>query len=257
MGTKRWSRRRVAGLLIMIAVMVIGAFTAINALATNQAQHQAAEQLLSQAAPASPSASASPSATQSPSPAAAATASSPAAVHTTAPAPPPAIAYPITGFAWPAASMNVKVVTMAERLWVAQATSGVDPPLDKNGFDPVGHWLEGTGAGLNGPTPVTILAAHTCYSDDASLCNDGTFPFRQLSYGGWKVGQSATITDAHGQSIPLTLEKFQVIEKTDQLPIVQDGPGVNAGCYVQVFSCNLSDPHGKITLVTFKRSQCV
>ena len=238
---------------MVIAAIVVGLFVIVYSVSLKQARLQAAAQLSSQAS-STPAASLTASQTQSA--AATPTTSSPTTSPVVTPAPPPSITYPITRFAWPAAGMNVKVITMAEKQWVAQATSGVDPPLDKNGFDPVGHWLEGTGAGLNGPTPVTIIAAHTCYMDDPSLCNNGTFPFRQLSYDGWKAGQSATITDASGQSVPLTLEKFQVVEKTDPLPIVQDAPGVNASCYVQVFSCNLADPHGKITLVTFKRTQC-
>lgn len=252
MRTKSRLYLRLTAIAAVITLIVVGLITIVSSEVTKQTRLQAAEQLSSQAA--TPSSSASPSVTQTPVPTVGA--SSSVATPVTTPAPSPAIVYPITGFTWPAASMNVKVVTMAEKQWVAQAASGVDPPLDKYGFDPVGHWLEGTGEGLNGPTPVTIIAAHTCYMDDPSLCNNGTFPFRQLSYAGATAGQGATITDANGQSVPLVLEKFQVVEKAEALPIVQDGPGVHAECYVQVFSCNLSDPHGKITLVTFRRTQC-
>lgn len=245
--------RSVVAVFLLILGMTVLVMT-VNESVSRQQRLAAAEQLASQQPPVQPSVL--PAVTPTPSPSV--SSSSPAAATPLAvSAPAPAITYPITGFVWQAAGINVKVVPMAEKEWVAQATTGVDPPLDQHGFDPVGHWLAGTGEGLNGPTPVTIIAAHTCYMDDPSLCNNGTFPFRQLSYASWAAGQSASLYDANGQLVSLVLDNYQVVDKSQPLPIVQDGPGVHAGCYVQVFSCNLSDPHGKITLVTFKRSQCV
>jgi hypothetical protein len=163
---------------------------------------------------------------------------------------PAAIVYPIQGFSWPDAGIKVATVTMDQATWQQQAaTSGIDPALDANGFDRVGHWLDGTGPTLGRPTQSVVIAAHTCFSPDASLCNDATFPFRRLSYDGWAVGQHAAIVDASGHSFDLTLVRRQLVPKSGFT--LDDDP-----CEVQVFSCTAGDTHNTATLVTFKRTQC-
>ncbi|WP_139346580.1 hypothetical protein [Sinomonas mesophila] len=150
----------------------------------------------------------------------------------------PRLSLPPTGFSWPAAGLSVGVVPMP---WTPGET--VNPDLDANGFDPVAHWLVGTGE-TEEHQPV-VLAAHTCYGADP-LCNPATFPFNRLSFPGWEKGQSASISDANGQTIPCSLEDRRIVDKSTQFSFPNDPH------HVVVFSCNLERPHDEITLVTFR-----
>lgn len=123
----------------------------------------------------------------------------------------------------------------------------VDPPLDNNNFDPVAHWLKGTGQSA-AVRPV-VIAAHACHRL-VPLCNDSTFPFNRLSYGGWAVGQPATLIDAHGHVVTCALEDRRIEDKTKQFAFSNDP------CLVVVFSCNFENPDGQIVLLTFRCGQC-
>ena len=124
----------------------------------------------------------------------------------------------------------------------------VDPALDANGFDSVAHLLEGSGK--SEALQPLVLAAHTCTSTDKRLCNDATFPFMRLSYDGWAVGQPATVVDATGKTIDYTLVDRQVVDKSKAFSFANDR------CLLVAFTCNLQNPEGEITLVTFKRNHC-
>ena len=150
----------------------------------------------------------------------------------------PRLPLPPTGFSWPAAGLSVGVLPMA---WTPGET--VNPPLDANGFDPVAHWLAGTGESED-HQPV-VLAAHTCYGVDP-LCNPNTFPFNRLSFPGWEKGQAASISDAKGQAIPCSLEDRRIVDKSTEFAFPND-PHL-----VVVFSCNAERPNDEITLVTFR-----
>ena len=150
----------------------------------------------------------------------------------------PRFPLPPTRFSWPAAGLAVAVSRMA---WTPGET--VNPPLDANGFDPVAHWLAGTGEGPD-RQPV-VLTGHTCYGE-GPLCNPGTFPFNRLSFPGWAVGQPASITDAAGQAVPCVLEDRRLVDKSTQFAFPNDPHLVVA------FSCNLARPNEQITLVTFR-----
>lgn len=249
--------------LCMVAAVVVS-IIAIASLSyagvsfwTQQSRVEAARQLIQSPPPTSSPATPTPSAavvTPSPSVAAATPVPTPSVPTPSAPAPTSASAalvYPIQGFSWPAAGIKVATVTMDHSTWQQQAATtgtGISPPLD-NGFDRVGHWLEGTGPTLGHPSQSVIIAAHTCFSPDASLCNDATFPFRRLSYDGWAVGQRAAIVDAVGHSFDLVLVRRQLVPKVGFM--LDDDP-----CEVQVFSCTEGNTHNTATLVTFRRTSC-
>ena len=238
----------VAGLLVGASALV-----ATNGSVDEQARAAAAKQLALQ----SPTALSTPTPTVALTPSISPTPRLTPTPSTTPTTPPPlaTVVYPIKGFDWPAAGVKVSVVTMPRATWQSQP-EGVDPQLDANGFDSVGHWLEGTGpdgpgleSGGQVKTQSIILAAHTCYATNDPLCNDTTFPFSRLSYGGWAVGQQASLTDSGGHVFDMTLVRRELVDKS--------GFGIdNNPCEVQVFSCNKQDPHNRATLVTFRRTQC-
>lgn len=247
MRVKRSVRVIVAVTLLVISIVCLG-YARLLSYQNHQSRVDAAHQLTS--APTVGAVTPMPSAvTAMPSP----------SVEEVAPAPSPAastthasvaIVYPIQGFSWPAAGIKVATVTMDHSTWQQQAaTTGISPPLDSNGFDRISHWLEGTGPTLGRPSRSVVIAAHTCSSPDASLCNDATFPFRRLSYDGWAVGQRAAIVDASGHSFDLALVRRQLVPKVGFM--LDDDP-----CEVQVFSCTEGDTHNTATLVTFRRTSC-
>ncbi|WP_138443659.1 hypothetical protein [Sinomonas susongensis] len=145
-------------------------------------------------------------------------------------------------FAWPAAGLGVDVVPMQ---W--SATQTVDPPLDANGFDPVGHWLTGTGESAS-VRPV-VLAGHTCHQQVA-LCTDATFPFNRLSYAGWALGQPASLTEANGSIVNCALADRRIVDKSKAFSFANDP------CEVVLFSCNYDNPDAQIVLLTFRCGQC-
>lgn len=249
------STRIIAGVALLVFALVGFGYVGVNSW-IHQSRIDAAQQL-SSPAPTPTVATPSPSAPATvlpvtPTPSATTAASAPTSLSPMPPQLTPALVYPIQGFSWQAAGVNVTVVPMNQMTWQQQASaSGIDPPLDGNGFDRVGHWLEGTGPTLNGPTQAIVLAAHTCYSEDPTLCNDTTFPFRRLSFGGWAAGQHGAIVDAVGHSFDLTLVRRELVSKSGfRLDVDQDA------CEVQVFSCTEGDAHNTATLVTFRRTQC-
>lgn len=150
----------------------------------------------------------------------------------------PRLPLPPTAFSWPAAGLDVSVVPMP---WTPGQT--VIPPLNANGFDPVAHWLTGTGQ-TEDLQPV-VLAAHTCYGTDP-LCNPDTFPFNRLSFPGWEKGQAASISDAAGRVIPCILEDRRLVDKSKEFSFANDPATVVA------FTCNIERPNDEITLVTFR-----
>jgi hypothetical protein len=150
---------------------------------------------------------------------------------------------PVTAFRWSAAGVAVDVVPMD---W--QVGQVVNPPLDANGFDPVAHWIKDSGAS-EAIRPI-VLAAHTCTSQDRRLCNEVTFPFMRLSHEGWAAGQPASIVDATGRTINYTLVDRKVVDKSKAFSYANDR------CLLVAFTCNLQNPDGEITLVTFRRTQC-
>ena len=129
--------------------------------------------------------------------------------------------------------------------WTASQT--VDPPLDVNGFDPVGHWLVGTGESA-AVRPV-VLAGHTCHQQVA-LCTDATFPFNRLSYSGWAVGQPASLTEANGGVVDCALADRRIVDKSKAFSFANDP------CQVVLFSCNYDNPDAQIVLLTFRCGQC-
>lgn len=222
--------------LVLVCAAVVYSF---NRHSVEQRQIQAAEQLATQQAEPStlptvrPSPAATPTGVPSASRAAPKPASEPVDVS-------PVL--PVTKFTWPAVGLSVDVVPMDWR-----ADQAIDPPLDASGFDPVAHWLKGSGASI--ATRPIILAAHTCIVGN-ELCNDATFPFNKLSHDGWAVGQPASLVDATGQTINYTLADRRIVDKAKAFEFANDR------CLLAVFTCNLADPHGKITLVTYKRNGC-
>ncbi|MEA5456664.1 hypothetical protein SPF06_18225 [Sinomonas sp. JGH33] len=153
-----------------------------------------------------------------------------------------AAAMPPTKFSWPAAGLSVDVVPAD---WSAGQL--VDPVLDANNFDPVAHWLKGTGQG--GAVRPVVLAAHTCHAG-VRLCTDATFPFNRLSYPGWAIGQPASLADANGRVISCSLDSRKVVDKTQEFAFPNDP------CLVVAFSCNYGNPDAQIVLLTFRCGQC-
>lgn len=154
----------------------------------------------------------------------------------------PSIALPPSKFSWPAAGLSVSVVSTS---W--SKDQPVDPPLDSNNFDPVAHWLAGTGES-DDVRPI-VLAAHSCHQAVA-LCNDATFPFNRLSFAGWEIGQPASVTDALGKVVECALASRQVVDKSKAFSFANDP------CLVVAFSCNYENPDGQIVLLTFRCGQC-
>ncbi|MEN2743735.1 hypothetical protein [Sinomonas halotolerans] len=234
--------------VLACAVMLFG-FAAVHQITSDASERRRIEAAAQLAAA---SASAAPGQPGAPAPSGAATASAaPALPPSAAPAPTtpdatataavPRLALPPRAFAWPAAGLSVGVVPMS---WKPGTT--VVPPLDANGFDPVAHWLKGTGQSKD-RQPV-VLAAHTCYGE-APLCSPETFPFNRLSYAGWAKGQAATITDAAGKAIPCVLQDRRLVDKSKAFSFAND-PRL-----VVVFSCNTERPLDEITLVIFRCGQ--
>ncbi|WP_422936020.1 hypothetical protein [Sinomonas sp. P47F7] len=236
-------------------MLTLGIATAIAATAgARQFQIDAHEQLRAGAAqqlatpasgpsqgtaPAAPAAGPTAASTRT---AAASSAAAPTAVGSPAVSHGPSIALPLTRFSWPAAGLTVSVVPTA---W--SKDQPVDPPLDANNFDPVAHWLAGTGES-DEVRPI-VLAAHSCHQAVA-LCNDATFPFNRLSFAGWEIGQAATATDALGKMVQCALASREVVDKSKAFSFANDP------CLVVVFSCNYENPDGQIVLLTFRCGQC-
>ncbi|WP_369046126.1 hypothetical protein [Sinomonas sp. P10A9] len=170
------------------------------------------------------------------------TAAASPAPSSTAPPKRTSVALPPASFDWPAAGFAVNIVPMD---W--DPSVPVNPALDANGFDPVGHWLKGSGQS-DAVLPV-VLSGHTCHAG-VYLCNDQTFPFNRLSFDGWAIGQPATITDANGSVIPCTLQERSLVDKSKQFSFKNDP------CLVVLFTCNFERPDDAVTLVTFRCGQC-
>lgn len=224
---------RLVPLVLALALALVAVVHQVDVDLREQQRAAAAQQLA-----ANPPSSRAPS---SPLPPTSAPAQSLAAPTATQPAPPP-MALPPTAFAWPEAGLAVDVVAMD---WTPGDT--VDPPLDANNFDPVAHWLKGTGES-DALRPV-VIAAHACHVQ-VPLCNSDTFPFNRLSYDGWAAGQPATLTDAHGQPIACALEDRRIVDKSKAFSFPNDP------CLVVVFSCSVENPDGEIVLLTFRCGQC-
>ena len=241
---KVWGWFRVLTLGIATAIAATAGAHQLEIDAHEQLRAGAAQQLATPASepsrgatPAAPATSAASAA--SPTTAAASTAAaSPAAAASHA----PSIALPLSKFSWPAAGLTVSVVPTA---W--SKDQPVDPPLDSNNFDPVAHWLTGTGE--SGEMRPIVLAAHSCHQAVA-LCNDATFPFNRLSFAGWEIGQAATVTDALGKVVQCALASRQVVDKSKAFSFANDP------CLVVAFSCNYENPDGQIVLLTFRCGQC-
>lgn len=220
--------------------VVLAAAAVVYQTASDADQHRRAD-----AARALASASASPA--DSPSAPQDATASQPPAASPTSSSavtqPRAGVVVPPASFSWPAAGFSVNVVPTD---W--DPAVPVNPSLDANGFDSVGHWLKGSGESLN-IQPV-VITAHTCYDTASPLCNPTTFPFNRLSTDNWAVGQPASITDAHGAVIPCTLAERKLVDKSKQFTFRNDP------CLVVLFTCNLDRPEDLVTLVTFRCGQC-
>ena len=234
-----WGRLRLLTLLCAVALALLAVVYGVSDGVRGQQRIAAAQALAG--------ASAQPTARATPTPAVPSTAAPSSATSTstqpTSAAPPaPPIALPPTAFSWPAAGLSVNVVPMA---WTPGQT--VDPPLDPNNFDPVAHWLQGSGQSA-AIRPV-VIAAHACHRL-VPLCNDSTFPFNRLSYDGWAVGQPAALTDAHGNVVTCALEDRRVEDKSKEFAFSNDP------CLVVVFSCNFENPDGQIVLLTFRCGQC-
>jgi hypothetical protein len=217
-------------LALAVTFAVAGAGLQVADAAHQQDRAAAADRLAAETRSPGPTASAVPSSIV-------ATASA-----STSAAAPAALALPPTKFAWPAAGLSVDVMPLG---WTPGET--VDPPLDANGFDPVAHWLAGTGAA--GAIRPVVLAAHSCHQGVA-LCNDSTFPFNRLSYAGWTLGQSATVTDAKGLVVSCTLADRKLVDKSHAFSFANDP------CDVVVFSCNFENPDSQVVLLTFRCGQC-
>lgn len=240
---RRWEMISLAAVLVLTGTAGVYEY---NRYAAEQRQIQAAEQLIAESSQRAelPEVSA-PVAIPQPTPSA-----SPATAEPAPPggesAPPvvdTAPTLPITQFDWPAVGLSIDVVPMA---W--QPGQVVNPGLDANGFDPVAHLLEGSGE--SEALQPLVLAAHTCTSTDKRLCNDATFPFMRLSYDGWAVGQPASAIDATGRAINYTLVDRKVVDKSKAFSFANDR------CLLVAFTCNLQNPEGEITLVTFRRTGC-
>lgn len=256
-----WARMVTLGLSAALAV-----FAGLHGLGDQERQElraQAAQQLAMPApgtgsAPAAPSSSptSSPTASSAPSQKVSgatsigASSTMPAASSTMPPTPvgTPAsagfqpTALPPQHFTWAAAGLSIDIAPMQ---W--NATQVVDPPLDANGFDPLGHWLVGTGESA-AVRPV-VLAGHTCHQEVA-LCTDATFPFNRLSYSGWAVGQPASLTEANGNIVSCALADRRIVDKSKAFSFANDP------CQVVLFSCNYDNPDAQIVLVTFRCGQC-
>ena len=234
----RWGWVRALILACAVGLLAVAGVHYAN-IAEVEGQRAEAARVLAESSPrAAPSAGTA--ATEAPPPDGANPASS-------APHAPPAVALPRfplppTGFAWPAAGLSVGVVPMA---WTVGER--VDPPLDANGFDPVAHWLAGTGESPD-LQPV-VLAGHACRSADP-LCTPETFPFNLVSFPGWEKGQAASISDANGRGIPCILEERRTADKASQFSFPNDP------CLVVVISCNYQRPDDEIILVTFRCGHC-
>jgi hypothetical protein len=229
----RWIRILILGLSAALA-----AFAGVHQLgddARERLRAEAAQQLA--ASVPEPSQAQAPS--QAPTPSESA---SPAKASSTPVAPAVQIALPPRSLSWPAAGLTASVVPMN---W--NADDPIDPPLDPQGFDPVGHWLTGTGP--SGNVRPIVLAGHTCHQG-VPLCNDATFPFNRLSYQQWAVGQPASVTDANGQVVNCSLVDRKVVDKSKAFSFG------NNPCDIIAFSCNYDDPDGQVVLVTFRCGQC-
>lgn len=240
---KKWRWVRILALGLSSALAVFAGLHLLGDDARQQLRAEAAQQLAASVPepPLSSSGTATPTAVPG-------TATPPAPVRSAAPVPSqPAlqlaqIALPPRTFSWPAAGLTAAIVPMD---W--SAATPVDPPLDAQGFDPVGHWLVGTGQSSS-VRPV-VLAGHTCHQG-VPLCTDATFPFNRLSYQGWAVGQPASLTDGKGQVVNCSLADRKVVDKSKAFSFE------NNPCDVVAFSCNYDDPDGQIVLVTFRCGQC-
>lgn len=233
---------RIAAGLAALALVCAAMIYSFNRHSAEQRQIQAAEQLATQQAESSVLPTVEPSPTATPTEAPSALEPAPPMAEPVSEPVDVAPVLPVTKFTWPAVGLSVDVVPMD---WRADQT--INPPLDANGFDPVAHWLKGSGES-KAARPI-ILAAHTCIVGN-ELCNDVTFPFNKLSHDGWAVGQPASLVDATGQTINYTLVDRRIVDKAKAFEFANDR------CLLAVFTCNLADPQGKITLVTYKRNGC-
>lgn len=242
MQVKAWGWGRILVLSLAFALALFAGLHQMEGEQQQQLRAQAAQQLAGSvleedsgpASPASAGAASTPTKPATASPTTSASRSS-SAVST------PSIALPPRKFAWPAAGLSVDLVPMQ---WSSAET--VDPPLDANGFDPVGHWLMGTGQSA-AVRPV-VIAGHTCHMQVA-LCTDATFPFNRLSYAGWALGQPATLTDASGR-VNCSLTDRKIVDKSKAFSFANDP------CQVVAFSCDYTNPDGQIVLLTFGCGQC-
>ena len=234
----RWAWVRAAVLACSIGLLGVACVHQAQAGAAESLRAEAARLLAEAPAGAVPSAQPADPATAAPEPPAepdpspSPASAEPAAVQL------PRLPLPPTGFSWPAAGLSVSVVPMP---WARDER--VNPPLDANGFDPVAHWLTGTGE--NEDLRPVVLTAHTCFGADP-LCSPYTFPFNRLSFPGWEKGQAASISDANGRVIPCSLEDRRIVDKSTQFSFPND-PGL-----VVAFTCNIDRPNDEITLVTFR-----
>lgn len=242
---RRW---KVIGIAAVLAVASTAGVYAYTDYAAEQRQLSAAERLMTESTQRAevPEVATTPTVVPSQAPSMTPDATAPAP-PSEAPVPPvsnDAPVLPIGQFHWPAASLSVDVVSMD---W--QVGQMIDPPVDADGFDRVGHWLRGTGE--NDRVKPIVLAAHTCTSSDRRLCNEVTFPFMKLSFNGWAAGQVASITDATGRTVNYTLIDRRIVPKAkDSIQFA------NNGCYLVVISCNVENPEGEITQVIFRRNEC-
>lgn len=241
---RRWLRMRYVVLALAVAFAVAGAGFQVADAAHQQNRALEADRLAAQRADSGEAPSPAPTSS-------APTRSAQSSSAPVAPVPSPHVPSPTAGnklvlpptkFAWPAAGISVNVLPLA---WSQGET--VDPPLDANGFDPVAHWLAGTGT-VAGIKPV-VLAAHSCH-EGVPLCNDSTFPFNRLSYPGWTQGQTAIVTGANGLSVPCTLADRRLVDKSRAFSFANDP------CTVVVFSCNFENPDSQVVLLTFRCGQC-
>ncbi|GAB3268737.1 hypothetical protein GCM10027449_02290 [Sinomonas notoginsengisoli] len=232
----RWLRATALGLAVILAVAAM-----VYQSARDSEQRRRIDAANELAASASVAAVPAPPTTASPAPSAKAPAPSPSQAATQKPARTD-VALPPASFSWPAAGLAVNIVPTD---W--DPAVPVNPPLDANGFDPVAHWLKGTGQSED-QLPV-VLSAHTCHAG-VPLCTDSTFPFNRLSSDSWAVGQPASIRDARGTVLPCTLEERSLVDKSKQFSFPNDP------CLVVLFTCNFERPDDAITLVTFRCGQC-
>lgn len=222
------------GLLIVLAALLLVA-AGLYQLGSNAEQRRRAEaaQRLAAASPVTSAPAVTPTPTPTEPPASATAPAAPARTQ---------VGLPPAAFSWPAAGFAVDIAPMD---W--SRDTPVDPALDPNGFDPIGHWLKGTGES-DEYLPV-VLAGHTCHTD-VYLCSPTTFPFNLLSYDGWAVGQPASITDSRGTTIPCLLQDRRIVDKSKQFSFSNDP------CLVVLFTCNVKNPDEAVTLVSFRCGQC-